>query len=163
MRHFAMTAALPILVTIFSGVAVAQESFSVEISTQGTVQRRSQKWQSTAHLIDRDVHFEVSDSDIESAPRWRNPGATVVPLSPDRAVAAATAELPRYVKNPAPWRVQSVVLQAFGDDGMWFYVVWWQRPVPHEAGERLGIPVLLSGNPVAGTQAVKCEPEAAAR
>ena len=93
------------------------------------------------------MSWEVRQEDVASTPPWLDPGREEPPLSIADAIAISEPQLARYLPRVSEWQLEEVTLHRLGWDSRWFYLVEWKVKRHHE-GDFIGIPVLMSGQPV---------------
>jgi len=69
----------------------------------------------------------------------------------NEAIRISRGEVAKYLPIDADWDLEEVTLISIGTPGKWFYRIEW-RPRVHYRGDNLGIPVLMSGKAVVGTE-----------
>ena len=93
--------------------------------------------------------WTVTTDDLDAVPLWIDPSENPPPLSVSAAVALSRAEIPKYFPDVSTWSLEDVALHTLGEgnSGRWFYVVSWRAE--GSTGDALGIPILMSSQPVA--------------
>jgi hypothetical protein len=68
---------------------------------------------------DNEISYKLSDLDFVKMPSWK-PEVGEPPVSLQRALEIARANLPRFVKNADDFKVKHIILSLLGED-KWFY------------------------------------------
>ncbi len=68
---------------------------------------------------DNEISYKLSDLDFVKMPSWK-PEVGEPPVSLQRALEIARANLPRFVKNADDFKVKHIILSPLGED-KWFY------------------------------------------
>ncbi len=68
---------------------------------------------------DDEISYKLSDLDLTTTPSWK-PEQGEPPVSLQRALEIARANLPRFVKNTDDFKVKHIILSQLGED-KWFY------------------------------------------
>ncbi len=68
---------------------------------------------------DNEISYKLSDLDLVKTPSWK-PEQGEPPVSLQRALEIARANLPRFVKNADDFKVKHIILSPLGED-RWFY------------------------------------------
>jgi hypothetical protein len=68
---------------------------------------------------DNEISYKVSDFNFAKMPSWK-PEQGEPPVSLQRALEIARANLPRFVNNPDDFKVKHIILSQLGED-KWFY------------------------------------------
>ena len=110
--------------------------FSAQVETSFTVEYGGRKYES-----------RIPDADLQKTPAWA-PGQENPPLSPRRAMDAATRQLSTLLPNGKDWRLYAVTLRPI--ENRWIYLVEFLEPLRGDAaGQQLSagfqIVVLMNG------------------
>jgi hypothetical protein len=91
-------------------------AFSLSVNT---VQAQNSTLGASFSDGDNEISYKVSDLDLAKTPSWK-PEQGEPPVSLQRALEIARANLPRFVKNADDFKVKHIILSALGED-KWFY------------------------------------------
>jgi hypothetical protein len=95
--------------------------------------------------------FNITHPQLDETPSWTE-DAESPPLSPRKAIAVASACLPKLVPNAEKWRFAALHLDPVGNKEKWIYVVEFHAPHPPGVFDgpvrTMNIVVLMNGNPV---------------
>ncbi len=101
-------------------------------------------------------YFEVTDSDLNNAPRWMK-SAAYPPVSPRDAEAAARTEARRLRPDVTSWHLDGIELRPVVEDCWCYHVAFSRGDVFVGLRELLRIPVLMNGYAVHGATTSQLE------
>jgi hypothetical protein len=106
-------------------------------------------WATSASVFGKRFRFEVQSYKLKAAPMWENPEIADPPLSRAKAIEISRSQLSNYCPEVDIWILSEIHLFSL-NQGYWFWVIEWD-PKGKKLGDGLSIPVLMSGEPIAGT------------
>ena len=106
----------------------------------------------TVEYAGKKYEFRVPGQDLQKTPAWPA-GQDNPPLSPRRAIDAASRQLAALLPNGKDWRLYEVTLRQI--ENRWIYLVEFLEPLREGNGRQVStgfqIPVLMNGVAVAPT------------
>lgn len=109
-------------------------------------------------------HTDVYEAQLKDAPLWSE-AAPYPPLSPRKAMQAATQFITNSIASAEPWAIESILLKDLSD-GHWIYVVQFEYTGPPAARAGSWPPVeicVLMNGEVATTIVIRKTPNQASK